>query len=52
MMSGYDPSLLNMFCDVGMEAIKDLTPYNALLKRGNLRFPQRPLFGLKVEVAL
>jgi len=33
MMSGYDPTILNMFCEIGMEALKDLTPYNMLLKQ-------------------
>lgn len=33
MMSGYDPTILNMFCELGMEALKDLTPYNMLLKQ-------------------
>ena len=32
MMSGYDPTILNMFCEVGMEALKDMTPYNCLMK--------------------
>lgn len=33
MMSGYDPTILNMFCELGMEALKGLTPYNMLLKQ-------------------
>lgn len=33
MMSGYDPTILNMFCEVGMEALKELTPYNILMKQ-------------------
>jgi hypothetical protein len=33
MMSGYDPTILNMFCEIGMDALKDLTPYNMLLKQ-------------------
>ena len=33
MMSGYDPTILNMFCELGMDALKDLTPYNMLLKQ-------------------
>jgi hypothetical protein len=32
MMSGFDPTILNMFCELGMDALKDLTPYNGLLK--------------------
>jgi hypothetical protein len=27
MMSGYDPSILNLFCDLGFDALKNLTPY-------------------------
>ena len=33
MMSGYDPTILNMFCELGMEALKGLTPYNMLMKQ-------------------
>jgi hypothetical protein len=33
MMSGFDPTILNMFCEIGMEALKGLTPYNMLLKQ-------------------
>jgi hypothetical protein len=33
MMSGYDPTVLNMFCEQGISALKDLTPYNNLLKK-------------------
>jgi hypothetical protein len=33
MMSGYDPTILNMFCELGMEALKDMTPYKNLLKQ-------------------
>jgi hypothetical protein len=33
MMSGYDPTILNMFCEFGMEALKELTPYNILMKQ-------------------
>jgi hypothetical protein len=33
MMSGYDPTILNMFCELGMDALKGLTPYNMLLKQ-------------------
>jgi hypothetical protein len=32
MMSGFDPTILNMFCELGMEALKDMTPYKTLLK--------------------
>jgi hypothetical protein len=32
MMSGYDPSLLNMFCELGMDALKDYTPFKMLVK--------------------
>jgi hypothetical protein len=30
MISGFSPSLLNAFCDKGMEALKDIDPYNML----------------------
>jgi hypothetical protein len=33
MMSGFDPTILNMFCEIGMDALKGLTPYNMLLKQ-------------------
>jgi hypothetical protein len=33
MMSGYDPAILNMFCEVGMAALKDYSPYKMLLKQ-------------------
>jgi hypothetical protein len=32
MMSGYDPTILNMFCEMGMDALKEMTPYKTLLK--------------------
>jgi hypothetical protein len=32
MMSGFDPTILNMFCELGMEALRDMTPYKTLLK--------------------
>jgi uncharacterized protein with von Willebrand factor type A (vWA) domain len=32
MMSGFDPAILNMFCDMGMDALRDLTPYNTLVR--------------------
>ena len=32
MMSGFDPTILNMFCELGIEALKDMTPYKTLLK--------------------
>jgi hypothetical protein len=32
MMSGFDPTILNMFCELGMEALNDMTPYKTLLK--------------------
>jgi hypothetical protein len=32
MMSGFDPTILNMFCESGMQALKEMTPYNTLLK--------------------
>ena len=33
MMSGFDPTVLNMFCELGMEALKGLTPFNMLMKQ-------------------
>jgi len=33
MMSGFDPTILNAFCEMGMDALKDITPYNMLLKQ-------------------
>ena len=39
MMSGYDPAILNEFCDSGLQALKDFTPYKMLLKLlGNERY--------------
>lgn len=32
MMSGFDPTILNMFCEMGMEALRDLTPYSTLVR--------------------
>jgi hypothetical protein len=32
MMSGFDPTILNMFCEMGMEALREMTPYKTLLK--------------------
>jgi hypothetical protein len=32
MMSGFDPTILNMFCEMGMEALKEMTPYKTLHK--------------------
>ena len=31
MLSGYSPALLNQFCDKGMEAFSDITPWNGLI---------------------
>ena len=33
MMSGYDPTVLNLFCEQGIHALKGLTPYNMLMKQ-------------------
>ena len=33
MMSGFDPTILNTFCELGMDALKDITPYNMLMKQ-------------------
>jgi len=32
MMSGFDPTILNMFCELGMEALREMTPYKTLIK--------------------
>ena len=32
MMSGYDPTVLNMFCEIGMQALQEMTPYKMLAK--------------------
>lgn len=32
MMSGFDPTVLNMFCELGIEALRFMTPFNTLLK--------------------
>ena len=32
MLSGYSPMLLNSFIEVGMTALKELTPWNMLVK--------------------
>jgi hypothetical protein len=32
MMSGFDPTILNMFCELGMEALREMTPYKNLIK--------------------
>jgi hypothetical protein len=32
MMSGYDPSLLNDFCELGMEGLKNFSPWKMLVK--------------------
>lgn len=39
MMSGFDPTILNMFCDMGMEALRGLTPFNCLVRSlDNVRY--------------
>ena len=35
MMSGFNPSLLNLFCDVGLNAFKEYTPWSTMLKTLN-----------------
>jgi hypothetical protein len=32
MMSGFDPTILNMFCELGIDALREMTPYKTLLK--------------------
>jgi ABC-type amino acid transport substrate-binding protein len=31
MMSGFSPALLNAFCEKGMDALKDATPWNTMV---------------------
>jgi hypothetical protein len=33
MMSGFDPTVLNMFCELGIEALREITPYKNLMKQ-------------------
>lgn len=33
MMSGYDSTVLNLFCEQGIYALKSMTPYNILMKQ-------------------
>jgi hypothetical protein len=33
MMSGFDPTILNMFCELGIDALKNFTPYMMLQKQ-------------------
>jgi hypothetical protein len=33
MMSGFDPTVLNLFCQQGMEALKNLSPFGNLIKQ-------------------
>jgi hypothetical protein len=33
MMSGYDPIILNMFCELGITALREFTPYKLLMKQ-------------------
>ena len=32
MMSGFDPVILNMFCELGIQSLKEMTPYMTLMK--------------------
>jgi len=47
MMSGYDPTVLNMFCEKGMEALKEMTPYkNLMIQLDNERYrPMDIIYG-------
>jgi hypothetical protein len=39
MMSGFDPTILNMFCELGMESLREMTPYKTLIKMlDNIRY--------------
>jgi hypothetical protein len=33
MMSGFDPTILNMFCELGIQGLKEFTPYKMLMKQ-------------------
>jgi hypothetical protein len=33
MMSGFDPTILNIFCELGIQALKEFTPYKMLMKQ-------------------
>ena len=33
MMSGFDPTILNMFCELGIDALREITPYKNLMKQ-------------------
>jgi len=33
MMSGFDPMILNMFCELGIQGLRELTPYKNLMKQ-------------------
>jgi hypothetical protein len=33
MMSGFDPTVLNEFCEMGVEALRDMTPYKNFVKK-------------------
>jgi hypothetical protein len=33
MMSGFDPTILNMFCELGIQALREFTPYKMLMKQ-------------------
>lgn len=51
MMSGYDPTILNLFCEVGMAALKEYSPYKMLLKQlENSRYdPLDVAFGQSMQ---
>jgi hypothetical protein len=39
MMSGFDPTILNMFCELGIDALREMTPYKTLIKTlDNVRY--------------
>lgn len=33
MMSGFDPTILNMFCELGIQALREFTPYKMMMKQ-------------------
>jgi hypothetical protein len=33
MMSGFDPTILNAFCELGIQALRELTPYKMMMKQ-------------------
>ena len=47
MMSGFSPALLNLFCEEGMESLKDSTPWSMLVK--GLSNPRYMVLDAKIQ---